>query len=729
MTKGDLTQAETDETAARVAGLRRLIEPTSVAVVGASNRAGHFAHQPLVNLRRYGFAGEVYPVNPRYDEVAGYRCYADLGDLPNVPDLVVAAVRPELAVQTVDKCGELGVGAVVVVGSGFAETNSADGRRLQQALLESVARGGARLCGPNTLGVANFHTGAVSYASGNLPDQPRVGPVAVVSQSGGCSFTLLNRAWRIGIGIGHVAVAGNELDVSIAEFLEYYLMQPEVRSAACYMEAVRDAEGLRRVGALSARLGKPVFVMKSGSSEPGIRAAAAHTGALATSDVMCSAAFEQWGLIRARSFDELISAAGLAAHFGEVEEQRFGVYAQGGGLAVVASDLFAGAGLSLAEIGAATISKLKARMPDTTPANPFDSGGQFLSSGAGVLTQALTEFADDPAITSVVYMLMPVAGARLAVYTEGIVNAARDSPKPSVVMQYGAGAISQESTDRIVGAGILLLDPPEAGISALRLWSGSASRASRLGRHPGRRSDPDAAAQTRDLVRAWRAAGRRRVAEHELGGLLAAYGIGHARQFVVTDESQLTAATAVLNPPYAVKIVSDRIAHKSDVGGVVLGLASAPEVAQASRDVLANVRKARADAAAQAVAICEMAPVGLELIVGATRDQTFGPAVLLGVGGIYAEILQDTAVCLAPPGEPDVLALIDRLRGAALLHGARGGPGVDLAALADVVIRVGELAVDLGEDLEALDMNPVIAGPPGAGVVAADALLELSDKA
>lgn len=721
-----MTEAGTAQIAARVASLRRLIEPTAVAVVGASNRAGHFANQPLVNLRRHGFAGKVYPVNPRYDEVAGYRCYPDLGDLPNAPDLVVAAVRPELAVQTVDRCGELGVGAVVVVGSGFAETDSPEGHRLQQALLESVARSGVRLCGPNTLGVANFHTGAVSYASGNIPSQPRAGAVAVVSQSGGCSFTLLNRAWRIGMGIGHVAVAGNELDISIAEFLEYYLMQPEVRSAACYMEAVRDPEGLRRVGALSAQLGKPVFVMKSGFSKPGRRAAAAHTGALATSDVMCSAAFEQWGLIRARTFDELISAAGLAAHYGEAEEQSFGVYAQGGGLAVVASDLFAAADLSLAEIGSPTVARLKALMPDTTPANPFDSGGQFLSSGAGVLTAALTEFAGDPAITSVVYMLMPVAGARLAVYTEGIVNATRDAPKPSIVMQYGAGAISQESTDRIVEAGILLLDPPEAGISALRLWSGSASRAAGLGRRPRRRSDPGAAVQARDLVRAWRAASRRQVVEHEMGTLLAAYGIGHARQFVVTDESQIAAATAELRPPYAVKIVSDRIAHKSDVGGVALGLVTEQEVARARRDVIANVQRACPDIAAQAVAICEMAPAGIELIVGATRDETFGPAVLLGVGGIYAEIMQDTVVRLAPLEESDALAMIDGLRGSSLLRGARGRPGVDLAALADVVVRVGELAIDLGSDLKALDMNPVIAGPAGAGVVAADALLELS---
>ena len=213
-----------------------------------------------------------------------------------------------------------------------------------------------------------------------------------------------------------------------------------------------------------------------------------------------------------------------------------------------------------------------------------------------------------------------------------------------------------------------------------------------------------------------------------MGRLLAAYGIDHPRQFVITDESQLAAATAVLRPPYVVKIVSDRVAHKSDVGGVVLGLESEQEVARARQDVIANVRNAYPDVAVQAVAICEMALAGTELIVGATRDLTFGPAVLLGVGGIYAEILQDTAVCLAPLGESDALALIDRLRGAALLRGARGRPGVDLAALVDVVVRVGELAVDLGEDLKALDLNPVIAGPAGAGVVAADALLELSDK-
>jgi hypothetical protein len=201
------------------------------------------------------------------------------------------------------------------------------------------------------------------------------------------------------------------------------------------------------------------------------------------------------------------------------------------------------------------------------------------------------------------------------------------------------------------------------------------------------------------------------------------------RQFVVTDESQIAAATAALRPPYAVKIVSDRIAHKSDVGGVALGLEDAAEVARARRDVIANVRQAYPDIAAQAVAICEMAPAGMELIVGATRDATFGPAVLLGVGGIYAEIIQDTAVWLPPLDQSDANALIDRLRSAPLLRGARGRPGVDLAALVDVVIRVGELAIDLGDDLGSLDMNPIIAGPPGAGVVAADALLELSDGA
>lgn len=714
------------QNAARADGLRRMISPRSVAVVGASTRAGHFANQPILNLRRYGFAGEVYPVNPRHADVCGYQCYPALDALPAVPDLVVVVVPPRLAVDAVRASAALGVGGAVVVGSGFAETSSQEGHDLQDELGQVVARSRIRLCGPNTLGVANFGTGAVSFASGNIPAAPRIGPIAVVSQSGGCSFTLLNRAWRSGVGVSHVAVAGNELDISIPEFIEYYLGLDEVKAVACYIEAIRDPAGLRRVGQLAADLGKSVFVMKAGVSEPGKRAAAAHTGALATSDAVCDAAFGQWGLIRARTFDELIGAAALAARFGPVDAQKFGVYAQGGGVAVVASDLFAGADLQLAQLSLATAGRLKKLMPDTTPGNPFDSGGQFLAAGAGVLTEALTDFAADPDVSAVAYFLMPVAGVRLEVYTEGILNAAAGSAKPSVVLQYSAGALTQPATDRILDAGVLLLDPPEAGVSALRLWSGSAGHRRRARREPSRLTDPAVAIRARDLAAAWRASGRLTISEHDAGDLLELYGIARVRQLLVTSESQMAAAAGCLRPPYVVKISSDDVPHRSQAGGVVTGVPDARAAVDAYQDVRRNVLQEHPAATIDGVTISETAPRGQELIVGSRLDPTFGPTVMLGRGGIETEAWADSAVRLPPLDHRAAGEMIDGLRVAPLLRPSPGRPGCDLDALAEVAIRVGELALDLGEALLAFELNPVIAGPVGNGVTAVDALIELS---
>jgi acetate---CoA ligase (ADP-forming) len=707
--------------------LARLVTPQSIAVLGASNKPGHFANQPLVNLRRYGFHGEVFPVNPKNDDVAGYRCYADLAEIPRVPDLAVIVLRADAAVVALRQCAELGVGGAVIVGSGFAETNSDKGRALQRELADVVRRSDLRLCGPNTLGIANFHTGAVSYASGNLPGTPRVGPIAVVSQSGGCSFTLLNRAWRTGIGVGHVAVAGNELDISIPEFVEFYLRQPNVKSVACYMEAVRDVHGLQRIGSLAHELGKSVFIMKSGRSESGRRAAAAHTGALATSDAVCDTAFEQWGLVRAGTFDELIAGAALAARFGPAEEQRFGVYAQGGGVAVVASDLFAAADLTLADLSPSTATRLKQRMPDITPGNPFDSGGQFLSAGAGVLTDALCDFTDDPNVTSVVHMLMPVAGTRLAIYTEGIVNAATQSAKPGVVLQYGAGEITQEATDKIVDAGLLLLDPPEAGVSALRLWSGSSARARRVLRRTSRRTPTGVTDRAHNLIAAWRAAGRRSISEHDAGELLQEYGIDVVRQLLVTDAGQVVDAAESLRSPYVVKIVSDEVPHRSDIGGVVLGVEGASEACRAYQSVIRNAQAAFPDAGIRGVTISETAPAGLELIVGVSQDSTFGPAVMVGLGGIHAEVFKDAALRLPPIDDVTASEMVGSLRGSALLYSLRGRPGRDIEAVMDVVIRLGELALDLGPELTALEMNPLIVGANGQGAVAVDALIELAD--
>jgi acetate---CoA ligase (ADP-forming) len=704
--------------------LDALIAPRRIAVVGASPRAGHFANQPLVNLRRYGFRGEVYPVNPSHEEVDGRPCFPSLAALPQVPDLAVVVVRPDQTLTTIAECARVGVRAAIVLASGFAETGEADGLSMQQELLDTARAGGIRICGPNTLGVANFNDDTVPFASGNIPPQPIKGSIAVVSQSGGCGFTLVNRAWNLGVGVGHLAVAGNEIDVTIPELVGYYLGRPDVRTVLCYLEAIRDADGLRRVGELSARVGKPVFVMKTGTTERGQSAAAAHTGALATSDAVCDAAFAQWGFGRARTFDSLVAAGALAARHDRPAGGRLGIYAQGGGLAVVTADLFAAAGIELPSLSDATAEQLKELMPDTTPGNPFDSGGRFLSSGVDLLTEGLTAFVADPNLDAIAYCLMPVIGQRIEVYAEGIVRAAATSSKPSVVLQYRAGSLTEKATAMLSAADLLALDPPEAGIEGIRLWLGTGGAADPTTPAAGTtRRSPDVAIAARQLVATWSGTSMRTVGEHYAVDLLSRYGLPTTPQVLVRDPGDSRAAATKLRPPFAVKVASPDLPHRSDFGGVMLGV-EADGVAAAVEQVMANARSANRDAVIEGATVAEMAPPGLELIVGIKVDPAFGPTVLVGLGGIWAETLEDTALRLPPIGEVDAMAMLRSLRGAALLFGSRGAPAVDIDALTDLIVRVGELAADLGDRVRAVEMNPVIAYPNGLRIV--DALVDLA---
>ena len=704
-------------------GLDALLRPTRIAVIGASARPGHFANQPLVNLRRYDFGGEVFPVNPSYEEVEGLRCYRSVTELPRTPDLAVVVVRPELAVRSVAECAEAGIAAAVVVASGFAETADAEGAALQDRLRGIVAKSGIRVCGPNTLGVANFNDGTVPFVSGNLPMEPAEGAVAIVSQSGGCGFTLLNRAWSLGIGVGHLAVAGNEIDVSIPELAAYYLRRPDVSTVLCYMEAVRDAPGLRAVGELAASTGKPVFVMKTGSTAQGQRAAAAHTGALATSDAVCDTAFRQWGLARARSFDSLIAAGALAARFPAPERGCVGVYAQGGGLAVVTADMFAEAGLQLPPLAPETARRIKALMPDTTPGNPFDSGGQFLSSGVELLVQGLTAFVEDENLDAIAYCLMPVVGQRLSVYAEGIARVAQATSKPNVVLQYRAGPLTEPASAIFRDAGLLALDPPEAGIEGIRLWLG-ARRPRPAAKEPARRA-PTVTSRARRLVASWRARELRTVGEHDAVRLLELYDLPVARQVLVGGPADAAEATAGLQAPYVVKVASPDLPHRSDFGGVVAGIADAARVAAAVETVVARARAVRPEARIDGAIVAEMAPPGIELIAGVQIDPAFGPAVLVGLGGIWTEMLHDTVLRLPPIDAGLATEMVRSLRGAGLLLGERGSAAVDLDAIVEVLVRLGELAGDLGHAVQAVEVNPLIAYPDGARIV--DALVEMTE--
>lgn len=700
--------------------LDALVSPRSVAVVGASARPAHFANLPLTNLGRFGFAGKVYPVNPKYDEIGGHRCYPSLRDLPEVPDMVVIAIDRARALDTLETCAELGVKAVTMIASGFAETGDPEGMAAQARLVEIIGSSGIRVCGPNTVGVANFNDGIVHIASANIPDNVVPGGAAIVSQSGGNGLTILNRATRLGIGIGHMATVGNETDATLDELVLYYLSRDDVRSVVCYIESIRNPEALREVGRRSIELGKPVFVLKGGRTPEGQRVAVAHTGALATSNLMGEAALKQWGLREASGIDAIIACAGIAGRYQRPESGRIGVFGGGGGTSVLASDLLSANKLELPMPGEATRKKLKEMFPDATPGNPFDPGGMFLTREAGLLNEGLKIFTADENLDVMVSFLPPLLNARGTVFAEAIADAANSTGKPSMLIYYGAGDLTQLTTDIMRENDILVLDPPEAGVEALGLWL----RPDPLPAPDDASSDPGRKMATQETLAKWKAAGRRLIHEGDALSLLEKYGLPVPYHKVVHSADEVDAAFAGAKGPVAVKILSEALPHRSEVGGVMLGV---PDV-QAAREAYAKVRDAAlkhiSEEQIEGVLIEQMVSPGLEMIAGLRRDPSLGMAVVFGFGGVLAEIIEDVTVRFPPFSKDEARAMIADLRGAKLVGGYRNIEGADLEVVADFLKKLGDLAMDLDADVEAVDLNPVMLNRHGVHV--ADGLIELN---
>jgi acetyltransferase len=707
--------------------LDALVNPSSVVIVGASGKVGHFANQPVSNLWRYGFSGSVFLVNPSHEEIDGVRCYDNVSNLPDVPDLAIIVVQPALAVEALGQCAAFGIRAAVIVASGFAESGVEERVVLQLRIKEICDQTGIRVCGPNTLGIANWTDRIVSFASGNIPPVPKVGNIAVVSQSGGLGFTIVNRAWSLDVGIGHLAVAGNEVDVSIPEFAQWYLERPDVQTVACYMESLRDIDGLRGLGERSVALNKPVFVLKAGRSERGQLAASAHTGALAASDDVCSAALKQWGLLRVDTLDGLINAAALAAHSSAPTSGGVGLYCQGGGMAVLTSDLFDSFEIELPEISSHTSASLAELLPDSSAANPLDSGGQFLSKGTAPLIEALGVFESDPAIGVVAVMAMPVLGDRAQTYASAIEQAAEVSKKPYVAIPYAAGELTGETIRRFREAGLVVLEPPAAGVEGLGAWLLSGRDRGTASSIRSEKSASSTAAKAQKLIAEWRGTGYTTIPEYEAIRLFQLYGIATPRQQLVFSAQEAMDVAKNFGTSVALKVASPDIPHRTDVGGISLNV-RVEDVGAAFTDMMERMARDVLTAKILGISVVEMVAPGRELILGVNRDPSFGPVLLVGLGGIFAEVINDVVMRLPPIDRTDAAQMLAELKGASVLEGARGHSPIDIDAVSQVVARLSDLVNDVGNDINAIDLNPLFVYPNGTLPVAADALVELVPK-
>ncbi len=699
--------------------LAAILKPRSIAVIGASRMSDTIGHQVFANLLRYGFTGAVYPVNPNATSIQSVHAYPDVGSLPERPDLAIVVVPKERVLHVVEGCGQAGIPGLVVISAGFREIGGAGVDR-ERRLVDIVRQYGMRMVGPNCMGVLNTDP-AVSMNATFAPAMPPHGHAAFVSQSGALGVSVLDHAAEYGIGISQFVSVGNKPDVSGNDLLAQWERDPAVGVILMYVESFGNPRKFLELASRITRT-KPIIAVKSGRSKVGARAASSHTGALAASDIAVDALLAQAGVQRAESIEELFDLAMALTVRSLPCSRRVAVVTNSGGPGILAADALEARGLELVELHPSTVAQVKPLFPEEASIrNPLD---MIASATAAHYRTALDAVLSDTNVDSALAVFVPPLGVRQQDVAESIVAVAAKHPqKPVLAVLMGSAGLPQGRAE-LHKAGIPAYVFPESaarGLAALRRqreW-----RARPPLSPPALQVDRERAA--RALWRGGSGAGGK-LGELEALELLAAYGIPTVGSRLAASPEEAARAATALGLPVAVKVVSPDLVHKSDVGGVRLGLATPVEVASAAAEMLNAVAQAAPTARVAGLLVQQMVAGGRETIVGISRDRAFGPLLMFGLGGVYVEALQDVVFRIAPIHALDAHDMVRGIRALPLLEGVRGAAPVDFAALTDVLLRISQLAVDHPEITE-LDVNPLLAFSGGVKAVDARVLLAVSD--
>ncbi|MFF5650289.1 acetate--CoA ligase family protein [Streptomyces collinus] len=690
---------------AGVPDLDRFFRPRTVAVIGASDAAGRpntgITRQLVDWAERVG--ARLHPVHPSRPSVFGIPCSPSVAGLPEQVDLAVVLVGDPLPV--IEELAEAKTRFAVVFASGFAETGP-EGEAAQRRLTAAVERSGLRLLGPNT----NLN------AFERFRDDLEGPAIALITQSGHQGRPVF-ALQELGIRLSHWAPTGNEADLDSADFLSWFAEQPEVGAIACYLEGLKDGRSFLLAADRAARRGVPVVAVKVGRTETGARTAASHTGKLTGADAVVDAALRQYGVIRVDGLDELQDTAALLARARPPRADGVVVYSISGGTGAHVADLATGAGLSLPVLSEAKQAELHQWIPEyLNVANPVDNGGHPVGDERG--RKIIDAILGDP---SVGVLICPVTGPfpplsdRLV---RDLVDAAEQTDK-LVCVVWGSPVGTEPAYREVLLGSSRVATFRTVGncLTAVRAY---------LAHHrftAAYRSPFDEAPRTPSpsyrKAQALMQPGRQ-LSEHAAKQLLRAYGIRVPREQLVTSAAAAVRAAGLVGYPVVMKASGARIAHKTELGLVKIGLTSASQVRDAYRELTDIARYE--DVALDGVLVCQMVEQGVEMVVGVAHDDLFGPTVTVGLGGVLVEVLRDTAVGVPPFGEGQARDMLAGLRGRALLDGVRGRPAADLDALVEVVLRVQRMALELGDQLAELDINPLMVLPQGQGAVALDAL-------
>ncbi|MBM4429372.1 MAG: acetate--CoA ligase family protein [Chloroflexi bacterium] len=703
--------------------LTPLLNPRAIAIVGASERHGSAGRLVLENLHHLQYGGAVYAVNPRQREVLGFPACPDLRHLPERVDSVAVLLSADKVLPTLETAAELGIRAAWVLASDFAEAGPA-GQARQQRLSQLGQETGLLVCGPNCIGVANLVDRVATYSVALSP-ATRAGHVSAVVQSGAICLSLANAArfgWR------HLISSGNEAVLDSADYIGYLAGDPHTRLIIAFLEGIRSPQRFVAAAEAAAEAGKPILLVKVGRSAGARRAVQAHTGSLAGSDQVVDAVLRRLGVMRLDSLDELVEAAELFATSPLPLGTGVGLLTLSGGQIGLVADLAQYLGLEFPSFSATTQAALSQVLPPYSPiANPLDAWG------SGDLEQTYPHCVEWVARDEDIHLLAvsrdtPTGVAPREVeqsryVAQAAVLARQQTGKPVLVFSNISSGFQPEVKQLLDRGGVPYLQGTGETLKAMQALVAYGAFRRRVGR-PGAVGCPSP-----PHLRRWREKLRGRqgaLSEVEGRQLLAAYGIPGPREAVANTAEEAVAAAQHIGYPVVLKVLSPDIQHKTEVGGVRVGLADPAAVRQAFAEMNKSLRSARPQARLEGVLVQEMvAPGAVEVILGVLRDPSFGPVVVFGSGGILVELVQDSVLRLPPLSHAEALEMVQQTRGARLLHGFRGQPPADMEALTDALVRLSQLAVDLGDVIVALDVNPLMVLPEGQGVRAVDVLVDL----
>ena len=688
-----------------------MLHPRSIAIVGASPRL-QYGGRFLNNLLETKYRGRIYPINPKYEEIMGVRCYPDISSLPEAPDLAGIIIPAEKTMDILEECAKKGVKTGVIIAGGFAELGTAERKAAQKALSDFTLRTGMRLCGPNCLGIANVKDGIWPCSARTSDIQAaNIGGLALVSQSGASAFgPFLIRAQDRNLGFSYIVSTGNEADLDTSDFIRYCIRQPEVKAIIAYFESIKDGDKFRSVAEEALTLGKPIVALKIGRSSAGQRAARSHTASMTGSDQAYDALFKQMGVIRVEDWDELLETASLLAKAPPFRRETVGVIAHSGGVASLLADKCEPV-MSMPQPSATTRQGLDGILKGFgSSANPADiTWHAFEEEFVDILKLML----NDNRFGGVV---LGTAGDESQ--SQRIIKASEESDKPLAMLWTGSERdtsglrlIQQSSRVPVFFRAENLAGALKASAFYYRV------RAQHLSKHAVRK------AATRSIAGLQIASGKGPLGLQEGLELLPRFGINTAKGSLAQTMEEAVHIADEIGYPVVLKVDSPDLPHKTELGLVKAGLNSRVDLQSAFKDMKEKLQAMKKPVSIKGFLVQEMIKGGVEVIIGIKREPQMGPVLLFGLGGIFTEVMKDFSLRVCPVSKADVREMVREIKGFKLLEGFRGSLPADINALEKALLNVSQLAMATKDQIEEIDINPLLVLPKGQGIRAIDALI------